>query len=119
MTVYSTKIAANKSDKAVFTNPLTDTEYKRGELNVKVDQKEIVGDKAQAVVKKQTDYIINTTPLEGTVLRQDARTQRRGAFDGRRRQGPPHRPRERDLVDVKSWIDLIRYTFQGEKCPCQ
>ncbi len=61
MTVYSTKIAANKSDKAVFTNPLTDTEYKRGELNVKVDQKEIVGDKAQAVVKKQTDYIINTT----------------------------------------------------------
>lgn len=61
MTVYSTKVPANKDDKSEFTNPFTNTTYKRGELNIKVDRDAIVGPEAEAVVKEQTDHIINTT----------------------------------------------------------
>lgn len=61
MTLYTTKIPANKADKSTFTNPFTNETYKRGELNVKVNRKEITGEKAQAIVKEQTDHVINTT----------------------------------------------------------
>ena len=57
------------------------------------------------------NQIIDTAPLERAVVCQDARTQRRGALCRRRRQGPPHGPGQRHLVNVKSRVDLIRYTW--------
>ncbi|MEZ4486798.1 MAG: aminotransferase class III-fold pyridoxal phosphate-dependent enzyme [Cyanobacteriota/Melainabacteria group bacterium] len=61
MSIYSTKIKANKADQAEFTNPFTNQVYKRGELNVKVNSKELVGERAMAIMKRQTDSIISTT----------------------------------------------------------
>jgi 4-aminobutyrate aminotransferase len=61
MTEYSTKTPANTDDKAVFKNPFTGVTYERGNLNVKVDTDEIVGKRAQEIVKAQQLHIPPTT----------------------------------------------------------
>lgn len=61
MDVYATHISEDVRDPACWTHPLTHQSYYRGRLNVRVDRDEIVGDRAQAIVRKHRAQIPPTT----------------------------------------------------------
>ncbi len=61
MTKFSTEIPENKADTSTFTNPFTNAVSHRGKLQVQVDQDEVVGSEAQAIMDRQVKYIPATT----------------------------------------------------------
>lgn len=61
MNIYTTNINEDEKDPACFIHPFTRQRCYRGRLNVRVDRDEILGDQAQAVVRKQRANIPPTT----------------------------------------------------------
>lgn len=61
MAQYSTSTPINDDDKAAFKNPFTSETYHRGSLNVTVNPDELLGKRAQEIVKRQQAYIPPTT----------------------------------------------------------
>lgn len=61
MSVYITHIKEDEKDQACFTHPLTQQQYYRGQLNVRVNRDELLGQLAEEVVNKQKTHITPTT----------------------------------------------------------
>lgn len=61
MSTYSTSVPENKKDTAELKNPFNGETYYRGKLQVKVDSNELLGSEAQAVFKRQMQFIPATT----------------------------------------------------------
>ncbi|RMG49495.1 MAG: aminotransferase class III-fold pyridoxal phosphate-dependent enzyme, partial [Acidobacteria bacterium] len=61
MSVYTTHIKEDEKDQACFTHPLTQQQYYRGRLNVRVNRDELLGRLAQEVVTKHKARVTPTT----------------------------------------------------------